>query len=625
MQHHVTGSRMRRPGGVWVVAALLALFIQAVGLLAQVPTNPVPIELPLEASQVVVRNPASVTTTVEWLELTSTSLGTVATRRELSDSFQIAVADAPGRLVRFSRDGASPVSVNARLLLDAKDWSLPEAVPGGEVIWSAEPAPVTPIRYQFSGASSWTSEVFGGSVDSRWGLSPGSYLAVPEYHGGLKGEAVRFSIDNEKSTVLRLPAEQVGAVRVTAAADSCEDAPSLAITKITNPSPVSRIGEHLLSLSTTEACTWLVSGLPQGNYQVSLRTSLGSAGTRDVAVSPQVVTSVTMASPVVTVSGKVSLNGQPVTDVTIRWARQGTSDRHLARTDSNGDYSIKLDQPGAYTAVVETPTLGTSGRRISLNEGENTVDWSFSGGVLDITIRGWDESSDAVVELRSVGQSSSVVLKPGQEPRIRRAGLAFTDYSISVRQEQAGRVVGATRRVSLEAGRPELVVTLDLQVRSANLIVTDDTGQFVQGATIRIPRATVSEVEPGRYLLDGVQGGTPIRIIPPSGLVPVCRTMTDGETVAVSVRQGRRVVIELPAGMESLTLRDGALVGVADSDCPVPLVDFRSQKVPTANGQPIRLALDGFPPIEQVSLSLNGRVRTVSVPLSGSAVVRLFQ
>lgn len=67
-----------------------------------------------------------------------------------------------------------------------------------------------------------------------------------------------------------------------------------------------------------------------------------------------------------------------------------------------------------------------------------------------------------------------------------------------------------------------------------------------------------------------------------------------------------------------------SLVGLADSDCPVPLVGFRSQKVQTAKGQPTRLALDGFPPIEQVSLSLNRRIHTVSVPLSGSTAVRLF-
>jgi hypothetical protein len=357
---------------------------------------------------------------------------------------------------------------------------------------------------------------------------------------------------------------------------------------------------------------------------VSLKTSLGSAGTRDVTVLPQVVTSITMTSPVVTVSGKVIYNQRPVTDATIRWARQGTSLRHAARTDSNGDYSIKLDEPGAYVAVIETPTLGTSNRRLTLSEGDNTADWSFSGGALDIVIRGWDESSDAVVEISAVGQSSSVVLKPGQEARIRRAGLAFKDYSISVRQEQTGRVLGATRRVSLDADHPELVVALDLQARTANLIVTDETGQFVQGASIRAPRATVHELEPGHYSLDGVQVGTAVRVVPLSGFVPVCRTMIDGETVAVSVRMGRRVIIELPFGMESLTLRDGALVGMDHSDCPVPLVDFKSQKIQTAKGQPTRLTLDGFPPTEQVSLSLNGRVYTVSVPLSGSTVVRLF-
>jgi len=332
--------------------------------------------VPLNAAvDVAVSVAGPMTLTIEWLDMTNDGARRLAWRSAVVErSVSVPVASIADRFVRFSRPGASPLTVSTAALSGAGRWTMPDPQAGGELFVRVASAAILPDAFRLTGP--WSGEISrtGGSVAVP-GLLPGVYAVRPVYQGGLEGQTRAFTIDAERSTFVFLAPEPVAQASIKADAASCADATALKLNRLraTVGSDGSTVQEIVRTTEVTD-CRWTVAGLPKGEYEALLETVSGSGGRQAFAVEPQQIVQVSLERPSVSVSGRVTYNDQPVTDATVDFMRPGGGDHAQATTDSAGAYAVTLSSAGDYYVAMHDETLMPQPKRVTFKKGAQTLD-----------------------------------------------------------------------------------------------------------------------------------------------------------------------------------------------------------------------------------------------------------
>lgn len=583
---------------------------------------------PDRSVRVVVREPVDLT--VEWLELTPAGEVRVTEARtaRVNASLLVPVVEDASRFVRFSRPGASPVTVPAADLLREPQWTLPDPRPGGELAAFIEPAPVLPTSYRLSGPTPVTIDATGRSFVSAVGLPEGAYELLPMYQGDILGEKAQVSIAHATSTTILRKAADVGGAVVTAGPGVCAPDSFFMIRRLFLASLAGIPSFNSETSPDNRGCTWAVGGLLPGRYEATLSGAQHSTRI-EFDVVTQIVTPVALPAPSVIVSGRVTYNGRPMVRASLQWALGGTGVG--TATDANGEYRGTLAAPGEYVVMLSSEPVTSAVTRVVLAEGPNTFDWALTGGALTIRVHGWNQASPVSIDVRSANSVGSHTLKPGDEPVVENAEYKLGTYVVSAYQEGVDLLTRQKKTVTLDERNPEQTVDLDLVPGRVRLILRDAAGRPIAGARVRDLSRTgfdfarmgfLDEIEPGTFRLDGIDAGAVLQIKPPSGWAPACRTMPAADTLEVTLARGRRADVQLPPGEDYLTSRLGALVELEGSDCPVALTEFSSRKVPTPPGQPARYVLEDFPTARTLVLEIDGRREQIAAPEGGPIVLR---
>ena len=549
--------------------------------------------------------------TLEWMTLSEQGRTTLLASGIASLPGAIPVADVDDRVVRFLRSGSSPVTVTASDLLREKTWSLPVAVPGGELVWRVESAIVVPVSYYVSGRRKLAIRRDGRRIVSVPGLPPGEYQIATVYEGGLVGSTRVAHVNTGESAFVFLENDLVGAADISGSSTGCLDSVELSILLAETKSTVLR--------ARGSDCRWRIAGLSPGTYEAVLRARTGSAGRQRFTITAQTVTEVAVPSPTVQVAGIVLLKHEPVNDATLAFEHaQGAMS--TTTTDASGRYLASLDKAGEYRVVLRAASTTPKTRKITLIEGWNDLDWSIPpGGTLTIDVRGGRADTPITVLVESRSSSKMDAIGAGEQPRIEKTGLEFETYHVSAAQGNVG-VSREVKAVVLTEEHPEAVVEVELVESRSVLTITDPMGALVRQASIRpispsglgpVGRAP-REMQPGVYALDGLPPGTQLRIRS-AGFAPVCRTVRLNENVSATLTEGRPLTLQLPTGM---TLADMALIrvsGLAGSDCPLNLADLEPKLlVAPSRGQAITVAIDHSPGA-LVTIQVDGQSRRDSV------------
>lgn len=207
-----------------------------------------------------------------------------------------------------------------------------------------------------------------------------------------------------------------------------------------------------------------------------------------------------------------------------------------------------------------------------------------------------------------------------------RDNLELGTYYVSATQGED--LVSSIKQVSVDATHPSAVAELELTENHAELFLSDLFGTPVRDARIRplspphmLLRVNFSlkQDAPGHYLLSGVRPGMYL-LIRPERFVPACRIVPLNETLVVALESGRTVNAELPL-MPAELAELAALEEVVDSNCPVPLSEFRPEAIVRA-GQHNRYLIKHFPSSYRFVLTrAAGERRRIFVQDNGMTVV----
>jgi len=577
-----------------------------------------------EAVSVGVSVPAAVK--LEWLNWRLEEEPVVVATRTVAANLhlQIPVTRLGDRFIRFSRPGASPVTVQAGRLMGPSAWVLPAPVPGGEIVARASPATVLPTRYSVSGPSAVNWDRRTTALYSIVGARPGNYRVLPIYENGPTGKPVVAAVREGFSTALSLRPEQVGGVRVAVDRDVCTHESEVVILRQADAQAAEATGIQRTWTPRTEVvarvgligtCEPTVAGLQRGRFDALVKANGATVAAASVDVAPQQWSGILLSNSRTTVSGRVLLNQRPLSGVELSFSGgspRGATSRVV--TDSQGSYNTGLPAPGRYVVTlssgsVRIPRTTTT----SIAEGPNSFDWEMEGGVLTIRTSGWDRLSPLELSLsvlKTVGAtySSSVTAIPPDSPEpIELAGLSFGTYRVS-----AGVHKGASAKpvqVSLDEKQPQQTIDLELTDNPVVLRVRDEAGSPISGVLVTGANGA-TEVQPGEFVVRGAPPGTSLGIRIP-GFVPTCRVTPKGGDVDVIAQAGRVVQFE----SDRVAVVSGAMVlSVAGADCPVPLSLFSVRRQSGGDGQPTRWSILNFPLAEIVSLQLGTEVRRIQVP-----------
>lgn len=569
---------------------------------------------------------------IEWLEMTRTGeLARVATRAfSASPTIAFPVANAAGRLVRFVRSSASPVTVSAAVLNDGR-WTLPDPRRGGELFASIQPAEIVPVGYLLRGPQSVMLELHGSPFVGIAGLPPGDYDVAPVYEGGVVGAPVKTNIGAEASTFLHLNAAQVGGIIVSSDSTTCKQ-PSLQLRSVATRTTAIRsiLRTEVAHTSDGLNCRWVVFGLSPGTYEAELVLPSGSeGGSERFAVRAQEITDVRISNPTVQVRGELSLNGQPISGATLEFLfREPGSSPVKTITNVLGAYSITLARPGSYLVLLTDKLAPSAIREVRIADGLNTVDLRLAGGGMTVRVHGVQTDLPLDVRIDSNSASAHGEVAPGGEPIVTKYGLPFGTYYITARQSDT--LLSEVKLVQLTANSAMAVADIDIVDFRSSLVLRAPNGAPVRNATIRFLRpgsslqsvpARVNEIQPGVYTLNGLNPGTAL-LIRPEGFVPICRIIRTHETMYITLDVGRRIEVQLPPDITAAALAVVTLAGVPSSDCAVPLSEFRPQPVPPlTEGSRLTFRFAHFPVPNEITLSRPGLNRRVLVPDSGSVTV----
>ena len=354
--------------------------------------------------------------------------------------------------------------------------------------------------------------------------------------------------------------------------------------------------------------TFRIDGLEAGSYQVvaidpAVRTS-GDADTSSIndmfkyiklataqVVEGEVATVFLGAPPSdpVEVSGRVIQGGEPYAQAMVNWlpASTGVQEKmKFTTTDADGRYSLTLDEAGDYViSVAKLP--GGAAQQVTVEfeervaEGTETLrrDIEIPGGTLAGRVLGADgeplgAARVTVIEVGGVRTNqliggSYAELQTDADGRFEVSGLRAGTYQASAGGAMLfGSAPSAPARVTvgpIEMGEDARVEDVEIRLSpacSAEVVVRDDTGQPVQGASVFLRDGegrhtelfSMSATGPaGRATLEALAEGTytvavrtdriaspesaPFRVAP--GEVPQVELVAEEGTTVVAVCKGR--------------------------------------------------------------------------------------
>lgn len=221
---------------------------------------------------------------------------------------------------------------------------------------------------------------------------------------------------------------------------------------------------------------------------LALCLSLGLGGARQVTEPNEVRLALPQgaaaasdyAGPLVTVTGLVVYNEQPLRGAALQWNTAAGETATEVFTNGGGAYTVSLDRAGEYTLVIRAEGFQPQLRTVVVDEGPTTYDVNFKGGTVIVRLLGWDQASETVVDFMTRGASHSAIVQPGEEPVIKVQGLAFGSYKIAAYQKRRGVVQG--RDVVIDEDHPEKVVEITLSARRVAPILNHRSGDRARDA-----------------------------------------------------------------------------------------------------------------------------------------------
>ena len=545
--------------------------------------------------------------TVEWLDFALASKArVVAVRRlDLQSNARILVTKSPDRFIRFSAAGSAPFTVRATDLLDAPVWILPGLRPGGELLARLPPEAIRPESFRLVGPSAVEAAVADDLLHFS-GVPPGEYDLVPVYTGGLTGQRQRVTIDNERSLLIVLAAERVGAVQVSADSGICLQAGSVNLTRIVNAGGASTVSD-VVSLPMDSGCSNTIAGLRPGDYEASFRSNQGLLATQRFVVASQAISAVRLSGFPVRVLGKVLLNNKPLQAATITFVRVDdlNGQKVTADTDSDGSFEAHLAAPGTFNVAfgeARYSFLGTE-RDVVLHAGDNVVEWSVRGGAVRVNLLGWDHVTPVTLILRHLQMTKPGLVGDGVRltasdtvPVVLR-GIAYGDYAVQARQHDPtgtipDRIAGAT--ITLDGRRDEVPVTLELKERRAIVRVVDTNHNPIEDASVGVNgEQLVRSDAPGVFVADDIAPGVRVMVRAP-GFTPLCRMIPDDRAVTeIVVDRGAVVQIDYSEGA-GLSEPSGFLAW-SGSDCKVLLSLFEFRSLSSSSDSTASFLITNFP------------------------------
>ena len=399
---------------------------------------------------------------VEWIQWTVPSRIDAVARRGIEPNVvsHIYVAPEANRFVRVLRSGLAPVTIAARDLFERTVFVVPNSAPGGEIIARIEPSSVKPDSYRLTDGSvaSHLLEAHGSFLSAR-GVAPGQYSIVPEYKGGIRGNGAPIYVHAGQTTFTEVKREPVGAVVVTIPSDQCISGLMMRLTRISKGAIPVRM--QRMDLSETGLCTWEGGGLAPGTFEATATNSQGSVGSVIISVTDNEIATATLSLSNVTVAGRVTLNGTAIAGAVLTWSRQFGAGFVQSTTSFDGSYIVSLDAPGEYVVTMLTDERASRLARLRVKPGENTFDWSLTGGTLTVAVVGWNRGGVLTVEVLSDRSKRSTVVNVEDRLPIVLRGTMLGTYAVTARTED-GYTSGRPVVVSLTSTSSDAMVVLKL-------------------------------------------------------------------------------------------------------------------------------------------------------------------
>lgn len=543
----------------------------------------------MRAVEVSIRSNTETNAEVEWLSMLGAQLVRVATRAVvLGGTTELPTSLAEDRILRILRNGAAPVSFPASRWRSADDYVLPDAVAGGELLMAIQQAPVKPIEFQLLPGNRVlrTSDSFLTTT----GLLPGPYKVIPVFIGGVAGSPVELGIESTATTAVYVPAADVGAATITQVSDSCADGHTLRLAKVVRLNTVARRAVEFIPTleQMSEDCSWTIGGLAPGSYRASSFFQGHQLDSQEFDVPTQQIAAVSLGQPKTSVSGRVTLNGEPAVGETIEFLEIPSGTRTSAVIDSAGQYRVFMRNHGDYMAAIQG---WSQTRQLVVRGVETHFDWAINGGILTVVLNGATEATTVTIRQAS---PDYVTLRrlPASESRHTFVGIPLGTLSVVARNKSAS---SKTVTVALSANEPKQAVTLSLSSNAALLSVKGDNGAPISGLQFPGIELQPEQIMPGVYSLQGVSAGNVLRIKPVAPWAPVC-ILAPANDEDVVLQQGREATIEL-VGLERWeTGRDfGSLSGLPGSECNVFLSDFSSADRSLSTGRIVLKVLNYHP------------------------------
>lgn len=374
-----------------------------------------------------------------------------------------------GRYVRFSYEGVSPHTYSTVELGALNRLRLPDALPGGELLLLVPPATVRPVALEIEGPRVQTVHPGGAQYVSLAGLPEGGYRVVPVYEGGIKGRARTYDVQTARSSIAAMPIEAVGTADIVAEAAVCAGATEVLVDMVVPAAGASRTPPPRARVLRSDEphCELIVAGLPPGTFQVSYRTSRTGTGRTTFEIAPQAVSRVLVRGPSVTVTGRVTLNGDPIADATLVFLFLGSADlpsgsRSETRSDGAGFYSVTLESAGRYQTSFLPRESGffSANEQATFVDGANTFDISLTGGTITVGLEGWDRRTP--IDVKLVSSRHHMQWRWQGRPSVFGA-LSPGDYEVTLAGPD-GTVLGL-QTVTLTSARPRQTVRFDLRAR----------------------------------------------------------------------------------------------------------------------------------------------------------------
>lgn len=426
---------------------------------------------------------------IDWITIDTAGTQTITARRKTvaGPPAPLTFVHGPDRFVRFSYEGASPRTFSTAELIAAKKLHVPDVLPGGELLLLIPRAPVRPVKLLVQGQRSLTVPIGAATHASLPGLPAGEYRIIPHYEGDISGETQRITVAAAATSVMAMPIEDVGAVRVSAPDHVCGASTEAGIDSLVYAdvgvnfrTPPNR---RTITRSKEPLCQMTFAGLKAGTFEAFYRSGRMALGSAEFSITPQTVTPVEIVPRSVLVEGRVTLNGRPMKGTNVSFTlsgkdRTGGVAQAQVTTDDAGNYRAMLERPGEYSIVPMAARIHSRMiRTVALVEGRNIHDIAFTGGKITVEVIGWRAGTPVQIRMegrapdaKSSSTSMSMFMSPPKEPIVFDA-MPFGDYKIAViagrppNTRATSRDMTNAKTVTLSASSPEATVTFDISRR----------------------------------------------------------------------------------------------------------------------------------------------------------------